>query len=241
MPRFFDVHCHYMPGVDDGAKTEEITSSMLELAQDEGIRYIILTPHYREPFFTTPSDKIEEGYRKVKRIASALNPKMKIFLGNEVHYHPDILQWLREGKVHTMADSDYVLVEFSTGEEFGTIQKCICSMISEGYRPIIAHVERCAAFMGKMENIEQAIDLGAYIQVNAGSFTGEGGFAAKRFVKKLAKERLLDFVGSDAHDISERKPRMKKCAAILKKINGLDYAKQILFENPLHIVKNLEL
>lgn len=241
MPRFFDVHCHYMPGVDDGAKTEEITSSMLALAEDEGIRYIILTPHYREPFFTTASDKIEEGYQKVKQIAERVNPKMKIYLGNEVHYHPDILKWLREGKVHTMAGSSYVLVEFSTREEFDTVQKCICSMVSENYRPIIAHVERCSAFMGKMENIEQAIDLGAYIQVNAGTFTGEGGFAAKRFVKKLAKERLIDFVGSDAHDTSERKPQMKKCASILKKMNGADYAKQILFDNPLHIIKDLEL
>lgn len=241
MPNFFDVHSHYMPKVDDGSSSSEITMKMLQMAYDEGIRSIILTPHYREPYFTTPRDRIDAGYEKVKQLAQKVNPKLHIYLGNEIHYHRDLLKWLQNGKVHTMADTSYALIEFSPSDEYDLIHGCLRTLIAAHYRPIVAHVERCGALLGKPERIEELIDLGAYIQVNAGTFTGECGFNAKRFVHKLVKMDLIDFVGSDAHNIKDRQPRMAKCAEYLKKVHGEDYMRRILHDNPKRMVRDLEL
>lgn len=241
MPDYFDVHSHYMPKVDDGSSSAEITMKMLWMAREEGIRSIILTPHYREPYFTAPRERIDKGFEEVKLLAQRVDPKLRIYLGNEIHYNRNLLEWLQSGKVHTMADTSYALIEFSPTDEYDLLHACLRTLIAADYRPIVAHVERCGALLGKPDRIEGLIDLGAYIQVNAGTFTGECGFQAKRFVHKLVKQDLIDFVGSDAHNITDRRPRMKKCAEYLEKVHGSDYMKRILWDNPEHMVRDMEL
>lgn len=241
MPDFFDVHSHYMPKVDDGAASDEMTSQMLQIAYEEGIRQIILTPHYRKPYFTTPREDIDRGYVKVREIAGQVRPEMKIYLGNEVHYHPDLLLWLQEGRVHTMAGTSYVLIEFSMNDTYDLIYNCMRTLIAAQYRPVVAHVERCGALLGHTERVEELVDMGGYIQVNAGTFSGECGFQAKRFVHKLVKQDLVDFVGSDAHNVTDRRPQMLKCAEYLKKIHGREYMERVLKDNPQRMVSNKEL
>ena len=241
MPDYFDVHSHYMPKVDDGSSSAEITMKMLRMAREEGIRSIILTPHYREPYFTAPRERIDKGFEEVKLLAQRVDPKLRIYLGNEIHYNRNLLEWLQSGKVHTMADTSYALIEFSPTDEYDLLHACLRTLIAADYRPIVAHVERCGALLGKPDRIEELIDLGAYIQVNAGTFTGECGFQAKRFVHKLVKQDLIAFVGSDAHNITDRRPRMKKCAEYLEKVHGSDYMKRILWDNPEHMVRDMEL
>lgn len=241
MPGYFDVHSHYMPKVDDGSSSADMTMKMLRMARDEGIRSIILTPHYREPYFTTVREQIDKGFEEVKALAQRVDPKLRIYLGNEIHYNRNILEWLQSGKVHTMADTSYALIEFSLGDEYDLLHACLRTLIAAGYRPIIAHVERCSALFGKPDRIEELINLGAYIQVNAGTFTGECGFQAKRFVHKLVKQDLIDFVGSDAHNITDRRPHMKKCAEYLEKVHGSKYMKRILYDNPKRMVRDEEL
>lgn len=241
MPDFFDVHSHYMPKVDDGSSSAEITMKMLRMAREEGIRSIILTPHYREPYFTAPRERIDKGFEEVKLLAQRVDPTLRIYLGNEIHYNRNLLEWLQSGKAHTMADTSYALIEFSPGDEYDLLHACLRTLIAAGYRPIIAHVERCGALLGKPDRIEELIDLGAYIQVNAGTFTGECGFQAKRFVHKLVKQDLIDFVGSDAHNITDRRPQMRKCAEYLGKVHGSNYMKRILYDNPEHMVRDMEL
>ena len=78
MPGYFDVHSHYMPKVDDGSSSADMTMKMLRMARDEGIRSIILTPHYREPYFTTVREQIDKGFEEVKALAQRVDPKIRI-------------------------------------------------------------------------------------------------------------------------------------------------------------------
>ena len=140
-----------------------------------------------------------------------------------------------------MAGTSYVLIEFSMNDTYDLIYNCMRTLIAAQYRPVVAHVERCGALLGHTERVEELVDMGGYIQVNAGTFSGECGFQAKRFVHKLVKQDLVDFVGSDAHNVTDRRPQMLKCAEYLKKIHGREYMERVLKDNPQRMVSNKEL
>jgi len=237
----YDIHCHYMPMVDDGPDTINETVEMMKIAADEGIDHIILTPHYCKPYFVTDSQKIYDGYRLVQQAVIDNGLKTRIYLGNEVHVNEDMIEWLQQGVCRTMSDSNYVLVEFSNNDPYVKLRKCVVQLVSAGYRPILAHVERYEACLDKYDNIRELIDLGAYIQVNANTFTGRSGRTAMQFAKTLVKDDLLDFVATDAHNTRERKPQMLKCAEVLEKLRDLNYIKRIMVDNPKCIIKNQEI
>ena len=136
-----------------------------------------------------------------------------------------------------MAGSRYVLIEFSMNDLFPTIRNYVYELITHGYQPIIAHVERYFCCQ-KMEKIQELKDMGALIQVNAGSVLGEEGWKLKKFCLELMKKDLIDFIASDTHNTSDRKLNLKKCASYVTKKMGKQYAERIFFNNPLNILKN---
>ena len=107
-----DVHNHSMPGVDDGSQDPDMTFQMLQMAYEEGIRAIILTPHYKSTMDPDTTQKRYRGYRKACMVAEKVSPKMRLYLGEELYYDSRMVQRLREGRALTMNGTQYVLVEF---------------------------------------------------------------------------------------------------------------------------------
>ena len=189
----FDIHCHLIPGVDDGAQDLEETRRLLRMEYEQGVRNIIATPHYRDQMFDTPIHTIRSQFALVEKCVQEFNQelakedRMRIYLGCEFHANMQMSRMLDEGRVSTMADSGYVLVEFSGNAEYSYIEDRLRSLIIVGYRPIIAHVERCDNIWGDLELIRDLAQMGAYMQVNADSILGKSGFYTKRFCRKLMK------------------------------------------------------
>ena len=109
----YDVHCHIVPGVDDGASNYEETKKLLQMEYDQGVRGIIVTPHFRFRMFETPIERIKEQFVLVQRAAAETGNDLEVYLGCEFHANMEMPDMLREGKVSTMAGSRYVLTEFS--------------------------------------------------------------------------------------------------------------------------------
>lgn len=212
------------------------TVKILKMEYRDGVRTIYVTPHYRRNMFETPMEKIQIQYEAVKSEAAKIGSDLRILLGCEFHANMDMIETLDDGGRPTMGGTRGVLTEFSEQSDFRTIQERCYVLLSHGYQPIIAHAERYPA-LRNLEAIEQLVDMGAYIQMNAGSITGAEGFGMKRFCKKVIKKDLLHFVGSDAHNTKDRKPMMGKCAEYLTKVMGKDYMEKILMENPLNIIE----
>ena len=156
---------------------------------------------------------------------------INLYPGNEIYYRSDLEEKFESGALSTMNDSGYVLVEFSPMEDFLYIRSAAEELFSMGYTPIIAHVERIQCIEKKIEHAHTLKKMGCELQVNAASATGEVGFFCKRFVHKLLKEELVDYIGTDAHNTEKRKPAMKKCAELLYKKYERDYADAILYKN----------
>lgn len=233
MHGIYDVHCHLMPNVDDGAEDMEVTRKLLQMEFDQGVRTIYLTPHYRKGMFETSLEKIHQQFELVRQEAAQISSELRVVLGCEFHACMDMTELLKDGKRPAMGDSRFVLIEFSGRHDFRMMKERCYALLSSGYTPIVAHAERYPALYKKFDELQELVDMGAYIQMNANSILGVDGFWMKQFCKKVMKLDLLHFVGSDAHDLKERSPQMGRCADYMEKVMGTEYARRILIENPL--------
>lgn len=231
MGPFFDIHCHILPEVDDGAQSIEDTRRMLQAAFDEGIRYIMATPHHHPRRGHKEPKVLRRQLKLVREEAEKISEKLRVYLGNELYYGQDIPQKLRDEQVLTMNRSRYVLVEFSPGDSFEYICQGIRQIQMKGYEVILAHIERYQCMSSDINNALHVNEMGALIQVNADSITGKSGIRIKRFVKQLMDRNLVFCIGTDAHSPDSRPPRMKKAAEYVEKKYGEEYMRRIFFSN----------
>ncbi len=235
---YLDMHCHILPGVDDGSKDLNTSIAMLDYAYDEGIRAIILTPHYHGGFVETERAVIDETFEELKAHNNERHPDLKLFIGNEIYYYPSVPEWIDEGRVHTLADSNYVLLEFSPQVRKRELAEAVQNLCNSGFYPVLAHVERYDCLVKEPSFVGELIDGGAYIQVNSATVTGEGGMRIKHFFKRLLREEWIHFIGTDAHSMGSRKPYMEECAQYLIKKCGDEYAAELLYANAVNIINN---
>ena len=104
----YDIHCHIVPGVDDGASDYEDTKKLLRMEYDQGVRNIIATPHFRFRMFETPLSRVQEQFLLVQKAAAEIGDDLQVYLGCEFHANMEMYRMLREGEVSTMAGSRYV-------------------------------------------------------------------------------------------------------------------------------------
>ena len=232
-----DIHCHIMPGVDDGSRDMDTSLKMLEIAARDGITDVILTPHHK-PLHHNVS--VERNKIYTKRLQEAIDNagiNIRLYSGNEIYYSDETQRELEEGKICTLAGSEYVLVEFHSTNPYSAICNAVYQIQGAGFIPIIAHVERYSDIVEHPAYVEELIDKGCYIQINALSVMGKYGFGIKLFSKKLLKNRLVHFVATDAHDIKKRAPRMADCRAYIQRKYGKDYADRIFYDNAMSVIR----
>ncbi len=170
MREVVDIHTHILPGIDDGAKNWDMCLKMINKSWDFGVRKIIATPHYVPWRREIPVRKIQELCREAEENAKReLGKPMKIYPGNELYYHLELIDKLNEGKVLTLADSRYILVEFDIDVPYRELYQGLSRLRMEQYHPIVAHVERyrCLRKPGRLEEVKRT---GALFQMNQKAF-----------------------------------------------------------------------
>ena len=222
MNQFVDIHCHILPGVDDGSQTPEETKAMLQKAWDEGIQIMVATPHYHKQRGKNDIELIKKQLLLTRKLAKEVNPKMQICLGMEIYYGEDVPELLKEGRVVSIRKSRYILVEFSPGDEFQYILNAVRKLQMSGHTVIIAHIERYNCLRKDISNVEYLREMGAYLQVNTGSITGSYGRSVKKFLREVLKAHLVQLVGTDAHGSERRTPKMQEAYKEVVKRCGED-------------------
>ncbi len=235
MIRIADIHCHVLPCVDDGAKQIEESMALLEVLFQQGVRAVCCTPHLRKGMFETPDEELYEQFEILKEYARVFEKKMHLYLGREYYCNASFLRRVEEGNVIPMGSGNYLLTEFSTRCSKEEAYEYIKLIRKSGYRPLIAHVERVFN-LRDLHCVERMIHLGAKIQVNAGSILGREGIRQALWTRKLIKNHLVHVVASDAHDMEDRSPELKKAVTCLRKLVGEVETKNLLYENPLTIL-----
>ncbi|WP_029233656.1 CpsB/CapC family capsule biosynthesis tyrosine phosphatase [Butyrivibrio sp. VCB2006] len=233
-----DIHCHIMPGVDDGSPDVETSLNMLQTAEKNGVESIILTPHYKPMHHNVSPEHNRVYCERLQEKAQKAGLNIRLYSGNEIYYSDETQRELENGKICTLAGSDYVLVEFHPTNPYKAIHNAIYQIQAAGFIPIVAHVERYSDIVSHVSHVEDLIDMGSFIQVNASSIMGKYGFGISHFTKKLLKNHMVHFVATDAHDNQRRAPEILECRNYVAKKYGEGYSQKIFYDNPMSVINN---
>ena len=229
--RIVDIHTHILPGIADGAKDWDTCMKMLEKSWSAGVRKMVATPHFLP--WKERQDPLqicrlcEEAQEKAKQ---ELGISMKIVQGNEIYYHQDMIQNIRDGKALTLAGSRYVLVEFPEDISYQELFRGIREILNAHYIPIIAHVERylCLRKSGRMKEVTE---VGALLQMNLEAFQGGLLDDNSRWAKKCLLRQEIHFLASDMHNLDRRPPASKKQLEWAVRKMDRKYLKEVLAVN----------
>ena len=237
-----DLHSHYLPGVDDGAKDIEITKEMLLNAKDNGVTDILFTPHYiLDSRFTSSRKNNRMIFQIIKRMAKE-EYGINIFLGNEVYINHEILELYKKGEISTLNDSRYMLIEIPMYSKMNDVKSIFFELLNNGIVPILAHPERYTSYYKDYDFFCDLRKMGVLMQINLSSLFGTYGSKAKHMSKKLLKLGIVDFVGSDIHGPNEGKNELiPKAEKKIKKIVGETKFIDITMNNFARVVRNDEI
>ena len=234
-----DIHCHLMPGVDDGSADLKETLAMFENAYTTGVTDMILTPHYikgtKYCIDNAAKARITEILREALRRADI---DINISFGNEVYIDDNLPELLAAEKVSTLAGSRYVLVELPVGFVDKNAGNIFFRLRSNGYVPIIAHPERYNYFQKCPEKVMEYVKLGCLLQGDYMSILGKYGKKAQKTLKVLLKNDVISFLSSDIHHEHNDYHLPEAEKAILKIVKSEDDIDRLFIRNPEKVIKN---
>lgn len=238
-----DVHCHILPGVDDGPSDFEESIEMCRVASADGVKKIIATPHSNPSVYDSGTVKIIELTGELNvRLREAGIP-LSIQAGCEAHATPDLIARLKNSEALTLDGlGRYVLVEFPFENMPLNWDLFLLSLKNAGYMPIMAHPERNVWFLNRPEALFDAVDKGIMlVQITAVSVTGELGPAIKGFSAALLERNLVHVVASDGHSASYRPPVLSGARKAAAEIIGAERAEPLFTGNAEAIAQGLPL
>ncbi|WP_163182658.1 tyrosine-protein phosphatase [Neobacillus sedimentimangrovi] len=244
-----DIHCHILPGIDDGANRMEDSLLMAKEAAKEGIRTIIATPHLNSQYDNRKPLIIE----KVEELNQALrqaNIEVNILPGQEPRIYGEILEDYEKGDIQTLNSTPYLFIELPSSHVPRYTEKLLFDIQVKGLIPIIVHPERNAELIERPEMLYRFVEKGALTQVTASSLCGYFGKKIKNFSIQLIEANLTHFLASDAHNIRNRTFKMEEAMDLVESEFGIDYiylfqenaeylieGKNIIYEMPTPIKK----
>jgi len=231
-----DIHTHLLFGVDDGCRTLEDSIEMIEAAVSHEITEIILTPHYSYLRKYTKNKKIiEDNFIILKDEVKKRNINMNLYLGSEIDETDDIFDFLENQKCHTMNNTKYVLIDF--GMKKCNIDEYCYELIVKGYKPIIAHPERYR-YITDINEYRKWKKTGALIQINANNIFNSNSSQTKKMARLACKNRLVDFIASDAHKDPKRFEYLQKAYLYGLKKSDKENIDKLFFSNSKKIIMN---
>lgn len=226
-----DLHMHVVPGYDDGAETMEESLEMLKLAESQGVTDVFCTSH--NGYSKEDGDQYRASFDLLEKAVSTANINIRLHKGCEVRcaaeYMDDIIYGLGNGIFETLGNSKYVLAELYPDAKPSEALSVVKILTAHGYRPIIAHMERNYNITGVMVHL--LIQSGALIQVNAHSFVEETDADIRDRARELLRNQYIHFVGSDAHRMDYRPPRLIAGVQYILENSNAEYATQIINGN----------
>ncbi|RVT63850.1 tyrosine-protein phosphatase [Niallia taxi] len=232
-----DIHCHILPGVDDGPVTTEESLLMAREAVKEGIKTIIATPHHRNNKYENKKVDILKNVDKLNRLLRKENIPLEILPGQENRIFGEILEDYQKGEILTLTNSNFLFIEFPTASVPRYAERLLYDIQTEGLTPIIVHPERNKELLENPSILYNLVNNGALTQVTAASVVGYFGKSIKKFAYQLIEHNLTHFVASDAHNTINRTFKLNEAFDIIEKDFGTDYV-YLFAENSENVITN---
>ena len=225
------MHCHILPGIDDGAQSFEETAGMLEMAYAEGIRTIVATPHHHpDPKRGMPDiEEILKAYTVTKEYIMKKYPDMRLHVGMEIRYTENMTKM--DSQILTMNKTRAVMLEFGSLDVKQTFRRALSRYSCQGLHVIVAHAERYDLLTRDIDFLESLVNQGVVIQVNAQSLNVGRFSGAKKLIDAWMERNLIHVVGTDAHSTTWRAPAMREAYKKTKRRYGKRKADALFHDN----------
>ena len=234
-----DLHCHFLPGIDDGPATLEEALDLARAAVTDGITHSVLTSHVHPGRYPNQRRNLLSAVEKFATEVAKANIPLHLHLGGEARLCPELIDLLAENQVPFLGEVDgfrVVLLEFPHQLIPVGSLRFINSLLKLKIRPLIAHPERNKAIMVHPEKVNEFAEAGCWLQLTAGSLVGRFGTQAKAAAFKIIDEGWNCVVATDAHNLQNRPPLLSEGKATLQERYGEAVAHSMVFEKPAKIL-----
>ena len=229
-----DLHCHLLPGVDDGATDLDVAMAMAEIARADGITDIVVTPHQRH--YNWPNEDGAALARAFAELRGRIGETPRLVLGAEVRVDSELLDDLASGEPHggvlPLGGSRALLIEFDVFPVGPEPEDVVHELVVAGWRPVLAHPERIPWLADTPERIAALADLGAAIQITAMSVTGDWGRRAQSCSRFLLDRGVAHVLATDAHGVDRRPPVLSRARERVVAGWGEETAERLTRLNP---------
>jgi len=239
---YVDIHCHCLPGLDDGPGNMEESLALCQGLVDDGITVAIATPHQLGKY-----DGCNEP-EKVRRKVSQLNKELEnnkinltVMPGGDVRIDERISSFIDEDKIQTLADGGkYILLELPT-RIFIDIEPLIVELAEKGIHSIVSHPERHPGLCRNIDILQKWLSHSAHLQITAASLLGDFGPEAQGSAWDFLSMGMVSFVATDAHNLRGRKPKMNIAYSEICNEFNLEIAHIVCMENPIRLLEGREI
>lgn len=195
-----DVHSHFIPGIDDGAKTIEDSLELIASMKSLGYQKVITTPHVMSDYYRNTPEIILGGLEEVRKALRKAEIQIEIEAAAEYNLDADFIPKIEAGEILTFGEN-YVLFELPFIAEPPNLTEAVFELQTAGFKPILAHAERYPFWFQEYNKITDLRERGVRIQLNINSLTGFYGPEVKAVAERLIDDQVVDLLGSDCHHV----------------------------------------
>jgi protein-tyrosine phosphatase len=230
-----DLHCHLLPGIDDGPDTLEESLALCSIAVDGGVTHAIVTPHIHPGRWENTRQSIQRDCANLQSELLKNNIPLQLGFAAEVRLTDQIMRQVEHNEIPFYGEVDgynIMLLEFPHGHIIPGSDKLVAWLMEHNIRPLIAHPERNKQVMKDIELLQSFIEAGCWLQITAGSVTGAFGEQAQQIAHQLLKDDAVTVLASDGHNAKARKPGLKQAFDAIAGQYGAERARRLTQHTP---------
>jgi protein-tyrosine phosphatase len=234
-----DLHCHILPGIDDGAPDLATAINMARAFAADGVGIVACTPHILPGLYHNSGPQIRQATAQLQRLLLEQGIPLDLVTGADNHVVPEFLAELRSGKLLSLADTRYILVEPPHHVAPPRLEELFFSLIAAQYVPILTHPERLTWISANYAAITRLNAAGTWFQITAGSLAGHFGRNARYWAERLLDEGRVHLLATDAHDLERRPPNLGRGRELAARRVGDAEAENLVETRPRGVLHNV--
>ena len=234
-----DLHCHLLPGIDDGAPNLTVALHMAKAQAGDGVTVVACTPHILPGIYHNSGPQIRAAVAALQQAIHKAHIPLQLVAGADNHIRPDFVAALRGGHLLSLADSRYVLVEPPHHIAPPRLEDLFFELLTAGFVPVLTHPERLAWIKTHYATITRLALSGVWMQVTAGSLTGAFGKNAQYWAERMLGEGKVHLLATDAHDVERRPPNLQAGRQRAAELLGPLEAEHLVVTRPIGVLKNI--
>lgn len=234
-----DLHCHLLPGIDDGATDLEMALEMARIAVDDGITTVACSPHIYPGLYENDAAGIRTAVTALQIELDERGIALRLLEGADVHLEPDLAAAVEAGRVPTLSGSRYLLLEPPHHIAPPRLEDTLFDLLLAGIVPVVTHPERLTWIEDQYTVFERLVKGGAWMQVTAGSLTGRFGRRPRYWAERMLDEGLVHVLATDAHHPRRRPPLLAEGRAAAAARVGDAEAEHLVVTRPQGIIEDV--